>query len=76
MSQINCMKQIKTVLVIVVMAISLSSCEEEVCIRCFPVGESRDSQNSVEFCSTERNARMDFQVQYIDKSYNCIESEE
>jgi hypothetical protein len=70
------MKQIKIILALGVLLFSLSSCEEEICIHCFPIGENHESPNMVEFCSTDRNARMDFQVQYIDKSYNCLQAGE
>ncbi len=70
------MKKFKTILALGILLVSLSSCEEEICIHCFPVGESHDSPNMVEFCSIDGNARMDFQVQYIDKSYNCIQAGE
>jgi hypothetical protein len=69
------MKQLKNLLALSVLVVALSSCEEEICIHCFPIGETHSSPNAVEFCSTDGNARMDFQVEYIDKSYNCVQAE-
>lgn len=51
----------------------LFSCGEEICIQCTPIGG--DTQVVEELCSADQNERMDFQVEWTDKLYNCVQVE-
>jgi len=48
------------------------SCEGSECVRCTKIL----SEESYEFCSTSRDERMDFQVDYIRQGFNCEHFEE
>jgi hypothetical protein len=50
----------------------LSSCDGEECIRCTA---TLDKSQVQEFCSTDRNERMTFQVDWIRQDYNCEQIE-
>ena len=51
----------------------LISCGEEVCIQCTPI--EGDTTTMEELCSADQNERMDFQVEWTDKLYNCVQVE-
>ncbi len=51
----------------------LFSCGEEVCIQCTPI--EGDTEIVEELCSANQNERMDFQVEWTDKLYNCVQVE-
>jgi hypothetical protein len=50
-----------------------ASCEGSECIRCTKI---LSDDESYEFCSTSRDERMEFQVDYIRQGFNCEQIEQ
>jgi hypothetical protein len=67
------MKKVFVFACIAVAALSLSSCRENICIRCTPIAGEQEAQ---ELCSRNRDERQKFQSDLIKAGYNCATVEE
>ena len=50
-----------------------TSCNNRICIKCYKINDSTDTQ---EFCSVDQNWRNDFIVEQTHNDYNCVQVEE
>lgn len=67
------MKKVFVFACFAIAALSLSSCRENICIRCTTIAGAQDAQ---ELCSRNRDERQKFQTDLIKAGYNCATVEE
>ncbi len=67
------MKKVFAFAWLAIAALSLTSCRENICIRCTTIVGSQDAQ---ELCSRNRDERQKFQTDLIKAGYNCATVEE
>lgn len=66
------MKSMKTGIALIAaffLTMMMSSCGKEICVKCVKY----DYSDSVDFCSVEKSERNNFQVEWNDKGYNCMQ---
>ncbi len=67
------MKRVFAIALIFAGITTLTSCRENVCIRCTTIVNAEDPQ---ELCSRNRDERQKFQTDWIKAGYNCSVVEE